>query len=71
MEEWQQRVVDECEELGNKVQALGKFRDTDTYRDLPLSDRGLLTIQLDVMRAYRNVLNLRISSFDEGTQSPE
>jgi hypothetical protein len=54
-EGWQLRVMEEQEELVDKIIKLGKYLD-DNYDDL-------LCIQLSVMKLYSNVLKSRIDKF--------
>lgn len=59
----QERVVTEQKELEDKITKLTTFSTTDFFRELSPIDQNLLSIQLDSMRAYNNVLKMRISRF--------
>ncbi len=63
MTDWQQRVVDECEELYAKHQRLGQFIDGDSFDLLEREDRALLLQQAILMKSYLDVLRKRIVRF--------
>jgi len=63
--EYQQRVIDELAELQTKVNKLAAFVLMPTFDNLASVDRHLLVTQLDAMRAYGNILALRINRFKE------
>lgn len=63
MSDWQRRVIEEKAELKKKVDALVEFHSSGAYKALDDIDQQLLHAQLNVMLAYINVLNLRISRF--------
>jgi hypothetical protein len=64
MEAFQQRVVDELNELQGRRRNLAIFVTSNpTYRELPLREQGLLTAQLRVMLDYESVLERRIALF--------
>jgi len=62
----QERVVKERDELLTKLEALAKFRLTDTYEQLPGEERYLFARQMDYMIGYEAVLKLRIDRFVRG-----
>lgn len=60
----QQRVVDECKVLNDKIVALSIFIDTNpVFSTLSKEDRLLLQAQLNAMTAYLTILDLRIERF--------
>lgn len=61
--DWQKRVLDEKAELRKKVDALVEFLSGEAYKALDSADQQLLYAQCNIMLAYINVLNLRISRF--------
>lgn len=63
MEDWQQRVIEEKAELKKKVDALIAFQKSPAFDTLDGIDKQLMYAQCNVMLAYINVLNLRISRF--------
>ncbi len=63
MEDYQERVIDEQEELSNRVERLSDFIGSTGYRDLEKQDRGLLGVQLIAMNEYNAVLLQRIARF--------
>jgi hypothetical protein len=63
MQPHQQRVVDEKNELGVKLEALLKFLQTDLYKSLPEKEKELLYFQSQVMEDYYEVLEQRIELF--------
>lgn len=60
---YQQRVVEELEELKTKIESLTVFTTTRTFAELSASDRNLLSTQLSAMKTYGYVLELRIAKF--------
>lgn len=64
MQPHQQRVVDEAVDLTQKTVKLGMFVDgSHIFLSLDIAQQGLLKAQLGAMRAYLEILNLRINSF--------
>ena len=60
----QQRVVDEKNELFDKVEKLDAFIKTNPiFLQMELQDRQLLEEQLKHMNAYWNVLRQRVEAF--------
>lgn len=64
MQPHQQRVVDEKEALGEKLEKLLDFIQTDFYKTLPERERGLLFFQSQVMEDYYETLQERIELFN-------
>ena len=64
MQPWQQRVIEEHNELDKKIDKLETFIKTmdDTNR-VAYQDWQLLEAQLHAMRAYRQILSIRSSKF--------
>lgn len=63
MQPHQQRVVDEKNELGDKLEKLLTFLQTDFYKTLREEERELLYFQSQVMEDYYEVLQQRIELF--------
>lgn len=63
MEEWQQRVVREADELGDKIIKLAVFTADEKFKQLSGTDQHLLTQQLAYMNGYIRMLNDRIARF--------
>ena len=63
MEGYQQRVVDENHELGEKLKDLRSFMHGDIYTALPAVEQGLLMVQLVAMENYSDSLSRRIELF--------
>lgn len=63
MEDFQQRVVEEREELETKMAKLSDFMHGDTYTELSATDQGLLMVQLVAMQNYSDALFRRIELF--------
>lgn len=59
----EQRVVTERDQLSEKHDRLFEFLQTDTFNGLRTYDQLLLTKQLTVMAAYRDILDQRIERF--------
>lgn len=60
---YQQRVVEELEDLKIKIGNLTVFTTTRTFAELSASERSLLSTQLSAMKTYGYVLELRIAKF--------
>lgn len=60
---YQQRVVEELEDLKIKIGNLTVFTTTRTFAELSASERNLLCTQLSAMKTYGYVLELRIAKF--------
>lgn len=64
MQEYQQRVIEEKEELDNKIKLLQNFIETNKlYIDLPDYERKDMNNQLEAMRFYSSCLLNRINRF--------
>lgn len=67
MLDWQQRVVDERNELQEKVNRLTNFvYNNSTFSLLPEIERNALKYQRQLMCGYVSVLNGRIDRFTDG-----
>lgn len=60
---YQDRVVNEKQELDTKIQALSDFMSGDATRNLHIDELSLLAAQLYVMREYSSILGNRILRF--------
>jgi hypothetical protein len=63
MQPFQQRVIDEKEELDSKRDRLRAFFGTDLYRELDPAEQSRLNRQLEAMTLYSNILAERIAAF--------
>ena len=64
MNDFQERVIQERNLLGEKAHALSKFiRSDKQFSRLPVEERGLLQSQLLVMNQYYLILSERIDRF--------
>lgn len=63
MQPHEQRVIDEREELADKLGKLSTFAAGETFAGLPEVDQVLLAGQRDVMSAYLKILDRRIARF--------
>lgn len=63
MEDWQQRVVEERDQLGEKIDKLKIFLDNNNKIDE--FDFEILDLQLSIMQSYAAILNSRISRFSK------
>jgi hypothetical protein len=61
--DWQQRIIDECQELNDRLGKLCDYMATDAYRALDEISRHLLGKQLGYMRDYAHILGMRIARF--------
>ncbi len=64
MQEYQQRVIDEQEELCTKADKLGSFMETAAFRALDNKQRHLLSRQINAMSEYSTILAERIVEFN-------
>jgi hypothetical protein len=64
MQPHQQRVVDEKNELGERLEKLLAFLQADLYKSLSEQERELLFFQSQVMEDYYEVLEQRIELFN-------
>lgn len=55
-----QRMVEERDQLEDRLTKLTAFFDTDTFVGLDEHDRVLMQSQASLMTAYRDILNARI-----------
>jgi len=66
MEDWQQRVIEERDQLKDRTSALQRYMDeTPYYSNLHFLDQKLLMKQRVFMEAYLDILNKRIKRFKE------
>ena len=65
MEAYQQRVVEEKEQLDQKLAKLKAFFSTDLFRNLPEEDSSLMKDQAFCMNEYSLVLGKRIERFSK------
>lgn len=59
----QQRVVTEKNELDDKREKLGAFKNTDMFASLPWQEQERLNTQAHIMTMYSAVLGERIAAF--------
>lgn len=59
----QQRVLIEYVELGDKLNKLNGFIETDLFKSLPLAEQERMTVQRGAMGEYHGVLADRIAAF--------
>lgn len=60
----EQRVVEEHDQLSHRIVKLYAFMGSEAFKELPAESRLLLTAQLNVMMAYRDILVARIYTFE-------
>jgi len=63
MEDWQNRVVEEQKELGDKFDKLVEFTCGEAFTKLDHVNQNLLVQQASAMNAYNEILLARISMF--------
>jgi hypothetical protein len=63
MQDFQLRVVEERQSLDEKRGKLAFFINGDFFKSLPPDEQDRLRRQIDVMDAYSQILNERISEF--------
>lgn len=64
MQEWQQRVIEEYDELKGRTDKLEIFRNGDSWDNLDIIDQTLLENQYLFMIGYGNILEKRIERFE-------
>lgn len=64
MQPFQQRVVDEKQELDIKREALGRFKNSGAFALLPWQEQERLNTQGHLMTMYSAVLGERIANFE-------
>ena len=64
MDAWQERVIEEKNELDEKIRKLSAFLQSANVNLLNSTDRRLLTEQHVFMRYYSYILGERISLFE-------
>lgn len=65
MEKYQYRVIDESRELSEKIEKLNCFIGREDFIDVGATDASILERQLDAMKQYSNILQVRIARFKE------
>jgi len=63
MLEYQNRVINELNELDKKLDNLSNFLSTETFENLNAQEKHLLLIQHKFMESYAMILELRITTF--------
>ena len=64
MEDYQQRVVDEKNELDTKAKALSEFiGDSDVFETIAPDEQERMKLQSDIMWQYSEILGARIAAF--------
>ena len=60
---YQQRVVDEADDLSDRLEKINTFIGGDLFKSLPIHEQHNLVTQAYVMGNYLQILKDRISSF--------
>ena len=63
LQPYQERVIEEKEQLGERLQKLNTFLTTQQSLDLPFDERCLLVRQANTMEQYYDILLDRIERF--------
>jgi hypothetical protein len=76
MEPYQERVVQERNDLNDKFTKLGAFTTTPQFRHLPMDEQDRMFRQHSIMQEYLNILDARINAWSstakmEGGMTPE
>jgi len=69
MQDWQQRLVEEYEQLKGRTEKLEAFRHADGWAELDIIDQTLLENQYLFMVGYGNILEKRIERFEGGSNA--
>ncbi len=68
MQEYQQRVIDEKQQVNDRAVALSLFIGTNqVFNTLPAEEQELLREQCEIMHEHSEVLGKRIALFDKET----
>lgn len=62
-QDWQLRVIDEYNQLADKLTKLSTYKTTTNFSKLPQIDQNLLQEQWMAMTDYLDILELRIERF--------
>lgn len=62
---YQQRVVEERDQLQEKLTKLREFIETPMFEALSIMEKARLRRQRDIMREYRLILDVRIEAWIE------
>lgn len=65
LEPYQIRVIQEKQELDQKLEKLTTYLESRHFAELPFDDKWLLREQRDVMKAYSRILGSRIQKFNQ------
>lgn len=68
--DWQVRVVEEHDQLNERINKLIDFTKTDTFKNLPSSEQNRMIRQRIIMRQYLEVLKERIQNFRDKKDEP-
>jgi hypothetical protein len=60
---YQNRVINELNELDKKLDKLSNFLSTETFENLDTQEKHLLLVQHKLMESYAMILELRITTF--------
>ena len=60
--EWYIRLIKEKDELAERIEKLKAFIGTDSFNDLYIVQRSLMTLQLTYMESYLEVLVARYNN---------
>lgn len=60
---WQERVIDEYNELSLRISKLAEFLDANKNIQSEIQGYNLMLIQLDAMKTYQSILYERIKLF--------
>lgn len=60
MEDWKERLIEEKNQLTDRINKLQQFVLTDKFDSLPYTDKELLMQQLEAMDNYAYILTQRV-----------
>lgn len=64
MQPHQERVIEEKQELDNRINKLSSFFDTNIFSSINKDEQGRLIRQYEYMKLYSKVLSERIENFN-------
>ena len=65
MLDFQQRVIEELDQVAERTPKLRAFLGTDLFCSLPVAEQVRLKLQLYFMQGYQEVLEERIAAFSQ------
>lgn len=65
MSNYKKRMKKELDDLGVRINALGRFTRTKAFEALSKHEKTLLIFQQEYMNSYFNILDVRVAALDD------